>query len=102
MRTAICKSRVDHARLSKPKGYSMKALFLGAALCALSLAGAAFGASLPDYVAKAVADPSRPKTDSVRDPLRAPGETIAFVGVKPGMVVAELFPSGGYYTRMIS
>ena len=80
----------------------MKAIFLGAALCALAFSGAAVAADMPDYVSKAVADPSRPKTDSARDPLRAPAETLAFAGVKPGMTVAELFPSGGYYTRMIS
>ncbi len=80
----------------------MKKILLGASLIALSLSGAAFAAALPDYVTKAVSDPARPKTDSSRDALRAPGETIAFVGVKPGMKVAEFFPSGGYYTRMIS
>jgi len=80
----------------------MKAIFLGAVFCAIALTGAAFAAGVPDYVSKAVADPSRPKTDTARDALRAPAETIAFVGVKPGMVVAELFPAGGYFTRMIS
>jgi predicted methyltransferase len=77
-------------------------MLLSASLLAIGLAGAAMAAGVPDYVAKAVADPSRPKTDSSRDALRLPGETIAFVGVKPGMVVAEMFPAGGYYTRMIS
>ena len=80
----------------------MKAIFLGATLCAIAFSGAAVAANMPDYVTKAVADPSRPKTDSARDPLRAPAETLAFAGVKPGMTVAEFFPSGGYYTRMIS
>jgi predicted methyltransferase len=80
----------------------MKAIFFGAALCALAVSGAAIAADVPDYVAKAVADPSRPQTDSVRDSLRAPAETLAFTGVKPGMTVAEFFPAGGYYTRMIS
>jgi predicted methyltransferase len=80
----------------------MKAILLGATLCALAFSGAAIAADMPDYVTKAVADPSRPKTDSARDPLRAPAETLAFAGVKPGMTVAEFFPSGGYYTRMIS
>ena len=80
----------------------MKAIFLGAALCTFALAGAALAAGVPAYDAKAVADPSRPATDSSRDALRLPGETLAFVGVKPGMAVAEFFPSGGYYTRMIS
>jgi predicted methyltransferase len=80
----------------------MKAIFFGAALCALAVSGAAVAADVPGYVAKAVADPSRPQTDSVRDSLRAPAETLAFTGVKPGMTVAEFFPAGGYYTRMIS
>ena len=80
----------------------MKAVLFGTALCAFAFTGAAIAADMPDYVSKAVADPSRPKTDSVRDSLRAPAETLAFAGVKPGMAVAEFFPSGGYYTRMIS
>jgi len=80
----------------------MKHMILSASLVLIGLATAAMAANVPDYVAKAVADPSRPKTDSTRDALRAPAETIAFVGVKPGMKVAEFFPAGGYYTRMIS
>ena len=80
----------------------MKAIFFGVAFCALALTGAAVAAGVPNYISKAVADPSRPTRDSSRDSLRLPGETLAFAGVKPGMVVAELFPAGGYYTRMIS
>jgi predicted methyltransferase len=80
----------------------MKAIFFGVALCAFALTGAAVAAGVPNYISKAVADPSRPTKDSSRDSLRLPGETLAFAGVKPGMVVAELFPAGGYYTRMIS
>ena len=80
----------------------MKTIILGAALSALTLTGAAVAADVPAYIAKAVADPSRPQTDVARDALRAPAETLAFAGVKPGMVVAEFFPSGGYYTRMLS
>src|ERR1700761_3350617 len=80
----------------------MKALVLGSAIFAAALAGAALAANVPDYVTKAVADPSRPKTDSTRDALRYPAETMAFAGVKPGMTVAEFFPTGGYYTRMLS
>jgi predicted methyltransferase len=80
----------------------MKAIFFGVALSAFALTGAAVAAGVPNYISKAVADPSRPTRDSSRDSLRLPGETLAFAGVKPGMVVAELFPAGGYYTRMIS
>jgi len=50
----------------------------------------------------AVADPSRPDADRARDAARKPAEIVAFAGVKPGDVVAEFLPGGGYYTRVIS
>lgn len=53
-------------------------------------------------VAVAVADPGRPAKDRFRDDRRKPAETLAFAGVKPGLVVAELIPGNGYYTRLIS
>lgn len=80
----------------------MKKTILGAALLALALSGAAMAAAVPGYVAKAVADTSRPKADTDHDALRLPAETIAFAGVKPGMKVAEFFPGGGYFTRPLS
>ena len=79
----------------------MKKILLGAAIV-LAVGGAAFAAAVPDYVSKAVSDTTRPKSDTDRDVLRLPAETIAFAGVKPGMKVAELFPGGGYFTRMLS
>ena len=80
----------------------MKMHLIGAACAVLAISGAALAAPVPDYIAKAVSDAGRPKTDSERDSLRFPGETIAFAGVKPGMTIAEFFPAGGYYTRMLS
>ena len=80
----------------------MKKIFLGVMIFAVVLSGAAMAAAIPDYVSKAVADPTRPKADTDRDALRLPAETIAFAGVKPGMTVAELFPGGGYFTRTLS
>jgi predicted methyltransferase len=72
-------------------------------LFACLLAGSArAAAAAPAYVAKAVADPTRPKEDVATDASRDPADTLIFAGVKPGMTVAELFPGGGYYTRMIS
>lgn len=75
-----------------------------AAALALSplLAANARAAAAPAYVAAAVADPARPKADRDADALRKPAETLAFAGVKPGMKVAELFPGGGYFTRMLA
>ncbi|MGH8170985.1 MAG: class I SAM-dependent methyltransferase [Steroidobacteraceae bacterium] len=80
----------------------MKKTVFGAALLALALGGAAIASIVPEYVTTAVADTSRPKADTDRDALRLPAQTIAFAGVKPGMKVAELFPGGGYFTRMLS
>ena len=53
--------------------------------------------------ASAVADPARPANHrKLLDPLRKPAETLAFSGVRPGMIVGEFYPGGGYFTRMIS
>ncbi len=80
----------------------MKKIDLGALLLVLALSGAAMAATLPGDITRAVADPTRPKADTDRDALRLPAETIAFAGVKPGMQVAEFFPGGGYFTRLLS
>ena len=56
----------------------------------------------PGYVAAAVGDTARPPGDVKNDLHRKPAETIAFAGVKPGMIVGEFFPGGGYFTRMLS
>jgi predicted methyltransferase len=77
--------------------------FAAASLCAWSLAAsAAPAAPIPDFVSAAVSDSTRPMTDRVRDVNRMPAETIAFAGVKPGDMVGELFPGGGYYTRVLT
>ena len=54
-----------------------------------------------DY-ASPLADPARPAADTVRDADRKPGALMAFAGIKPGSVVVELAPGGGYYTRLLS
>jgi len=73
------------------------------AVLLLGLAGAgAMAANAPAFVVHAVADPGRPKDDVATDASRDPADTLAFAGVKPGMVVGELFPGGGYYSRMLS
>lgn len=69
----------------------------------LVLGGAAASAAgLPATIVAAVADPGRPAADRERDALRKPAELLAFFQVKPGQVVAELAPGGGYFTRLLS
>jgi predicted methyltransferase len=80
----------------------VKNLFTGALLVVGLSASVAFAPAVPAYVASAIADPTRPKADADTDVSRDPADTLAFAGVKPGMVVGELFPGGGYYTRMLS
>jgi predicted methyltransferase len=80
------------------------ALVLAAAVAATVAltATCASAAPVPDNIAAAVADNSRPDADKTRDANRKPAETLAFAGLKPGAQVAELLPGGGYFTRLFS
>ena len=76
-----------------------------AALLTLSLPLAALAAASRDIapaIARAVTDAARPAADRAADGSRKPAETLAFAGVRPGMIVGEFFPGGGYYTRLLS
>src|SRR6476659_11084758 len=76
---------------------------IAALVAALCLAAVPTAASpLPPAVAKALADPARSQAARDADAIRLPGETLAFVGIKPGMTVIELYPGGGYFTRPLS
>jgi predicted methyltransferase len=61
---------------------------------------AAQGNSVPTYISKAVDNSSRPQTDRDRDENRRPAEVIAFADIKPGDIVVDLMPGGGYFTRI--
>ncbi|HZF29015.1 MAG TPA: methyltransferase [Gammaproteobacteria bacterium] len=80
----------------------MKRIVWAFAAVAASLAftGSAV-AQIPDYVAKAVADPGRAQ-DAKNDERRKVAELVAFSGAKPGDRVLELIPGGGYFTRVFS
>ncbi len=74
------------------------------AILSLSLAATSVMAAkpVPSSITAAVADSVRPDADKARDANRKPAETLAFVGVRPGMTVAELGSGGGYYTRLLA
>jgi predicted methyltransferase len=76
----------------------MKALFVSALVFFAVPAPAAD----PTPIEKAVADPARTAADRERDARDKPGEIMAFAGVKPGMVVADIFAAGGYYTELLA
>ncbi|HYX45448.1 MAG TPA: methyltransferase, partial [Sphingomicrobium sp.] len=74
---------------------------LTALVAVTPLATSAASPQLQAVIAKAVADPARPADAKPADALRKPAETLAFSGVRPGMVVGEFYPGGGYFTRML-
>ncbi len=80
----------------------VKVLFAGAYAVASLSALPALAQKPTPAITAAVADKGRPDADTKRDADRKPAEVIAFAGVKPGMSVEELFPGGGYYTRILS
>jgi predicted methyltransferase len=53
-------------------------------------------------LAAAVADSSRPASDTARDADRKPEQTLAFSGVKPGDRVGDYVAESGYFTRLFS
>lgn len=77
------------------------ALAASAAL-ALVLAAAPALAQAPPSIAAAVADAGRPDADKARDADRKPAEMLALAQVEPGETVLELFPGGGYFTRLLA
>lgn len=72
------------------------------AMCAgLMLAGAVSAATAPQ-IAAALNDPDRPAADKARDAGRKAAEVVAFTQLKPGDKAADLFPGGGYFTRIFA
>ncbi len=67
----------------------------------LCVTAARAAAPIPDYVAKAVADPGRAQDRKI-DGRRKVAELVAFAEVAPGQKVLELIPGSGYFTRVFS
>jgi predicted methyltransferase len=68
-----------------------------------SARGQADSASLARIaLARAIAAPSRTPANVARDRYRHPLETLTFFGVKPTDTVVEIWPSGGWYTEILS
>jgi predicted methyltransferase len=86
----------------------MRKTLIAAAVLSASLLGSsqivvAEDVTVPDYVAAAVADSSRPAEDTADDANRKPAEVMALTGVKAGDKVVDVGPGGkAYYTRIMS
>lgn len=82
------------------------ALILAAPL-ALGLASCTtvYDTAPTDYsatIANAVSQTSRPDDARAQDEGRKPVETLAFLGLEPGMAAADLIPGGGYWTEIMA
>ena len=70
-------------------------------LCLLTFALPVVAAD-PTPIEKSIASTERPAADRERDAREKPAEVLAFAGVKPGMVVADIFAAGGYYSELLA
>ena len=88
---------------SKPKLLAVAAGLFGAV--ALAVPAARAQGAEPRTVAKlnaVVAGAHRPEPDRARDRYRNPVETLAFLGLRDDMTVVEIWPGGGWYTRILA
>lgn len=80
------------------------AVALAASALAFGSCAVARGAA-PDVSAElavAIADASRPESDTARDAERKPEQTLVFSSVKPGDRVADYVADSGYFTRLFA
>ncbi len=74
----------------------------------LLLAGILLSASQPVFassekdIAKALAKPERSALDRERDARDKPQQVLELAGFKKGMVIADVFGGGGYYSEILS
>jgi predicted methyltransferase len=84
----------------RAKETPMKRILLS---CILALPVVQFPAMAGDpAIDKSIASPERSAEDRERDTRDKPAELLAFAGVKPGMVVADVFSGGGYYAELLA
>lgn len=70
------------------------------ALALIVVAGCA--AAPPQSPGERIAQAERSDADRERDSADKPGQVLAFLGIEPGMQVADLFAGGGYYSELLS
>src|SRR5215469_6065628 len=77
-------------------------LFAAAAPAPAVPPGVTGGAYADGALATAVNSADRSAQFTARDKYRHPRESLSFWGLKPGMTVLEIWPSGGYWTEILA
>ncbi|QWT21566.1 hypothetical protein KPL74_06055 [Bacillus sp. NP157] len=80
---------------------TLLAVAIAAAVFSVTAASAAPPAANP-AIAAAVAGSHRPAKDTDEDAVRHPAELVAFSKVKAGDTVMDVWPGGGYWSRLFS
>ncbi len=78
----------------------MRSALIVTAAAVASLIGIAYAQQAPS-VADAIAAPGRPADMVALDRYRKPVNVLNFLGLKPGMTAADIFPGFGYYTEIM-
>lgn len=73
-----------------------------ALLLAVGAPGVAQSPRVSAPIAAAVAAKTRTPANIARDRYRHPAQTLAFLGVKPGDTVVEVWPGSGWYTEILA
>ncbi len=73
-----------------------------ALLLALSIPAQAFDAATEAAVDAAISGDHRPAEDKARDVYRKPKEVLDFLGFRSDMTVVEIWPGGGWYTKILA
>ncbi len=58
--------------------------------------------SIDSLLDSAIAGPHRSAANKARDAYRRPKETLLFLGIKPGMTVAEIWPDSGWFAEILA
>lgn len=93
--------------MRRPVWWHCKISDVGVTSICLAL-GIGMAATVPAHeapdarIARAIADSSRPATDTARDALRKPAETLLFADIKVGGKVADYAAGSGYFTRLFA
>lgn len=81
---------------------SIASVALAAALLATGCEQPAPPAASVGAIEAAVASPLRSDAERARDSYRRPAQTLEFFGITPAMQVVEIWPGGGWYSRVLA
>lgn len=78
-----------------------RGMMIAALATVLAAAAAPALAQMAPSIAAALADPNRPAKDQTLDAQRRPAEIMAFIGLRPGQTIVDVWP-GAYWDRLFA